>query len=82
MIHVIRDGRDIAVGDLRVIATVSCASFYHGYNNTIDPDQKRHPVTNKHFGIWDQAQVVYAYIFVLIYVHGVCLWVVAYGIIV
>jgi len=36
MLHVIRDGRDVAVGELRVLATVVCAGFYHGYTNAVE----------------------------------------------
>ena len=43
----VRGGRDVAVGHLRVIATVTCAGFYHGYNNTVDVINFR--------GEWDQA---------------------------
>jgi len=38
-VHVIRDGRDIAFGDLRLITSVMCAAFFEGYAEKFDPEQ-------------------------------------------
>ena len=35
-VHVIRDGRDIAFGDLRLITSVMCAAFFEGYAERFD----------------------------------------------
>jgi hypothetical protein len=36
-LHVLRDGRDIAFGDLRLITSVLCAAYFEGYASIIDP---------------------------------------------
>jgi len=37
-LHVIRDGRDIAFGDLRLVTSLLCASYFNGYlSGNIDP---------------------------------------------